>query len=574
VTASANPRVGLLVELGDGLAESVGSADIEAMENTLARALDDEFERLSLPATAAAEVRRYDGRRALQVSIGGRVLPYRPKLLVRAWMANTAHEHHAAPVEHELGSSFPDAWLPAALAALESSSRSTTIQRLAVTLAIAVVRQRPSCLFDGDVAAAYAARAAPKVADMPPATAARLPGILRHLLDLGVRLGGTDPVFDAISWGSKVGLPADELAEHVYADLRHRTVEVALHPDYLESLGLARIDESVSLSDNRLSDTWLEEAEVLDEALFQADGVLLPEVRLVPHSDVEPGMLEVCTLGIPGTRVPGLAPSELLVRSPTERLRQAGIDARPTIDVHNVAEASLVHVDDRIAAEAIGSVLDPVEFVLALVATEVWDARWRLVSVEDVDHYMTVLGYGFPAVVRASTATMPVAALVRTLRLLLQENLSIRNLHGILNRLLLYEHVGFEALPEEYADFVRRGFGDVLASLYAADGRVSAIRVDPSLEGRLAKGRVAASTLREYEEDRVRADVWSVYAKTETEPVLLTTSIARRPLRAILAPELPNLPVLAYEELPLDVEVATVGTITGDRAVGPRTEGS
>jgi type III secretion protein V len=44
-------------------------------------------------------------------------------------------------------------------------------------------------------------------------------------------------------------------------------------------------------------------------------------------------------------------------------------------------------------------------------------------------------------------------------------------------------------------------------------------------------------------------------------PVLLTSPDVRRPLRSLVAPRLPHVAVLAYEELPPDLVVRPVGRV-------------
>jgi flagellar biosynthesis component FlhA len=64
--------------------------------------------------------------------------------------------------------------------------------------------------------------------------------------------------------------------------------------------------------------------------------------------------------------------------------------------------------------------------------------------------------------------------------------------------------------------------------------------------------------------ERIRDATWALVKPEDLAGrpvVVVTTSAARRALRKVLAPELPNLAVLANGELPLRVERQTVGTI-------------
>jgi len=158
----------------------------------------------------------------------------------------------------------------------------------------------------------------------------------------------------------------------------------------------------------------------------------------------------------------------------------------------------------------------------------------------------------------------------RTLRSLLAERVSIRDLSTILDTLA--EHAGKIQDPDLLVDLVRERLGRSITRPYLErDGRLPVITLAPELEEQL-RGVVQRSESGSFLAvdpmtlDRlVRAVQKAVEALglggDDMGPVLLATQSIRSPLRQIVSRFLPRVAVLSHAELPGGVQVVSMGTV-------------
>jgi flagellar biosynthesis protein FlhA len=158
----------------------------------------------------------------------------------------------------------------------------------------------------------------------------------------------------------------------------------------------------------------------------------------------------------------------------------------------------------------------------------------------------------------------------RTLRSLLAERVSIRDLSTILDTLA--EHAGKIQDPDLLIDLVRERLGRSITRPYLEpDGRLPVITLAPELEEQL-RGVVQRSESGSFlAVDPMTLDrlVRSVQRAVEAlgvggddlGPVLLATQSIRSPLRQIVSRFLPRVAVLSHGELPGGVQVVSMGTV-------------
>jgi flagellar biosynthesis protein FlhA len=158
----------------------------------------------------------------------------------------------------------------------------------------------------------------------------------------------------------------------------------------------------------------------------------------------------------------------------------------------------------------------------------------------------------------------------RTLRALLAERVSIRDLGTILDTLA--EHAGKIHDPDLLTDLVRERLGRSITRPYLeSDGRLPVITLAPELEEQL-RGVVQRSESGSFLaldpvtlDGLVRGLQRTVDAMglggDDAGPVLLATQSIRSPLRQIVSRFLPRLAVLSHGELPGGVQVVATGTV-------------
>ena len=158
----------------------------------------------------------------------------------------------------------------------------------------------------------------------------------------------------------------------------------------------------------------------------------------------------------------------------------------------------------------------------------------------------------------------------RTLRALLAERVSIRDLGTILDTLA--EYAGKIQDPDLLTDLVRERLGRSITRPYLEpDGRLSVLTLAPELEDQLRSVVQRSESGSFLAVDPVTLDglVRGVQRAVSAlgigsdgrGPVLLATQSIRSPLRQIVSRFLPRVAVLSHAELPGGVQVISLGTV-------------
>jgi len=193
----------------------------------------------------------------------------------------------------------------------------------------------------------------------------------------------------------------------------------------------------------------------------------------------------------------------------------------------------------------------------------------ELLSRQDVQTLLNHLKQDYPTVVEELIPGVLTVGEVQTvLQQLLSEGVSIRDLVTIAETLADRGRQTKE--PEALTEAVRSSLArQITVQNRASDGQLHAITLHPVLERHLAGSLQQTDTgaalaiepalmqhlLAEVARQMERA------AATGDQPVLLTSSRIRRPLRRLTERSLPALPVLAFNEIASEVEVRAIGTV-------------
>ena len=192
----------------------------------------------------------------------------------------------------------------------------------------------------------------------------------------------------------------------------------------------------------------------------------------------------------------------------------------------------------------------------------------QFVGIQEVRHMLGHMEENFPDLVKEVQRVLPIQTLTEVLRRLVQEYVSIRDLRAVLSAIvewgskekdpvMLVEQIrsslsrqisfqysgGFNLLPafllaNEVEDKIRNAIRQTSVASYI------------SLEPEAAKRIV--SNIRE----RTQQD-----SEVETNPVLVTALDIRRYVRRLIESELPELPVLSYQEIVPEIALQPLGRI-------------
>jgi type III secretion protein V len=203
-----------------------------------------------------------------------------------------------------------------------------------------------------------------------------------------------------------------------------------------------------------------------------------------------------------------------------------------------------------------------------------------LLDVELVESEIAQFHGAFPELAAALVETVSAAHLTGVLRNLLEEEVSIRNLRAIAERIVAYDEIAgdwskfivFDDRQQVVAgdgaarlagctQHARTGLKRYLSHKYTrGQNTLLVYLLDPDFDAQLAAagdndaltGAIRAA---------VREELGAAPATLQS-PVILTTTTLRARLRRLLAPEFPRLAVLCYEELSPDLNIQPLARLS------------
>jgi type III secretion protein V len=214
-----------------------------------------------------------------------------------------------------------------------------------------------------------------------------------------------------------------------------------------------------------------------------------------------------------------------------------------------------------------------------------------MLHLEMVEYDLARLHGVFPDLVIATMSKITLPQLTRILRDLLSEELSIRDLRSILERVLSYDYVVTE--PGKYIVFddrlplseqppewpegslsqhVRNGLKRYITHKFTrGQSTLIVYLLDPEIEKQILahvsyergskRGRALTPEMLDNIRAAVRAEIRSTRV-TSIPPVILTISEIRSCMRQLIASEFPNLFVVSYEELSTDSNIQPIARIS------------
>jgi type III secretion protein V len=194
-------------------------------------------------------------------------------------------------------------------------------------------------------------------------------------------------------------------------------------------------------------------------------------------------------------------------------------------------------------------------------------------DLQDVQDALDQLSESVPALVRAVIPTpIPLPLLVEILRRLVQEQVTIRPLRQILEALSIHAHG--QSDPAELAEEVRGALARYITDRYGREGTLDIHQLDPDIEEALrdALHKGPSGAYLALAPDLARAMVQAarevcVPTPGDRPPVIVTHRDVRRHFRRLIAPELPDVAVLSYDDLAPEVTLKHAALIAFNRAV-------
>ena len=312
----------------------------------------------------------------------------------------------------------------------------------------------------------------------------------------------------------------------------------------------------------------LQRVAALRTQLARELGIVVPPVHVCDNLELAPGAYRVLLSGnvlgsatLKGQRLLAIAPSGPV----------APIEGEPTTDPTFGMPARFIAIRDREMAEALGyTVVEPATVVATHLGELMRTSAYKMLGRQEAQHLVDVLARSAPKVVDDVIPNLlSLGEMLRVLRNLLREGISIRDLRGI-----------FEALadvapqtkdPEQLTEMVRERLAPHSTTrLRGPDNGVSALALAGDVEDLLRQslrdisagtgGALAPDVLKRLTSEGERAS--AKFSALGAPPVVVTAPDLRRYVRAIFERKLPELAVVSFREIEQNVPVRILDTVS------------
>jgi flagellar biosynthesis protein FlhA len=308
----------------------------------------------------------------------------------------------------------------------------------------------------------------------------------------------------------------------------------------------------VSLLDPGLSDEMLRKIRALRKQLAGKLGIIVPPIRIHDNLTLKPDQYVVRLRGNEIARGRLLADNLLAIDS--------GMVSRPvrgeeTQEPAFGLPAIWISPSQKDEAEAAGyTVADPRSVLITHLSEIIKKHSSEILSREDVKHLVDAIRENCPTVVEELVPNvLSLGGVQKVLQNLLAEGIPITDLSGILEAIA--DHAPQAKDPLILTENVRKSIARTICSHVESRGAIGAITLDPSLERAIAMAIQEGSSavvLEPTRSEQMIANIVKAVRETVAggfEAVLLTSSPIRRHVRRIVEHVVPELPVLAYDEL-------------------------
>jgi flagellar biosynthesis protein FlhA len=321
----------------------------------------------------------------------------------------------------------------------------------------------------------------------------------------------------------------------------------------------------VSLVDKRQSGDLLGRVRGVRRKLSQELGFLIPAVHIRDNLDLAPNVYRINLSGVPVGESVIYSDKELAINAGRVFGPLQGIATR---DPAFGMEAVWIDAASRDHAQALGyTVVDPSTVIATHLSFVIQSHANEILGHEEVQQLLNGLAKSAPKLVEDLVPrVLPLSTVVRVLQSLLAERIPIRNIRTIIETLA--EHAPRSQDAAVLLSHVRVALGrQIVQDIAGIAAELPVITFEADLE-RLLSGSLAANSTSPGLEpglaERLQQRVGEASRRQEAAgeaPVLLVPPPLRAQLARFLRAALPNLHVLAWNEIPDNRKVRVVTAV-------------
>jgi flagellar biosynthesis protein FlhA len=320
----------------------------------------------------------------------------------------------------------------------------------------------------------------------------------------------------------------------------------------------------IPIADKSQGGDLFERITMVRRQIAQELGIIVPPIRIRDNIQLRPNSYTIKIRGVDvakGEIIPGY----LMVINP-EDLKVEGIDTKEPIFG---LPARWVPIEARSLIEGKGYTVIEGSAVIATHLTEIIKQHGdELLTRQDVQRLIDVVRENYPAVADDALNQLSLGEIQRLLQALLRERVPLRDLVTILE--IASDTARVTKDLEIMLQRVREGLGRIISREWATpEGTLPVILIDPKTEEKLVSSlfKTDQGTILSLEPESWQNLINRTSALIEEstkkgfQPVIVTSSQLRLPLKRLLERFFPQISVLAYSEIDRTLKLENIGVI-------------
>jgi flagellar biosynthesis protein FlhA len=298
-------------------------------------------------------------------------------------------------------------------------------------------------------------------------------------------------------------------------------------------------------------------------------GIVVPPIHVRDNLELKPNEYRLLLKGIEIARAEAIA-DRLMVLNP----EKVEIDI-PGIPVKEPAfglPGLWIKKSDSERAQVAGlTVVDAATVVATHLTEAIKGNAHDLLGRQELQAILDAVSRSHPKVVEdLIPGTLPAGVVLRVLRNLLKEKVSVKNILTILETCADFGHMTKD--PDILTEYVRQALMRTISTPYIQNNVISVMALDPAIDGMISSsiqhtehGSYLALDPEKSQKIlmTLNKEVNSV-GKQGLVPILLTSPISRAYVKRLTERYMPDLVVLSHNEIPPDVTIKNLGLVRID----------
>ena len=298
-------------------------------------------------------------------------------------------------------------------------------------------------------------------------------------------------------------------------------------------------------------------------------GVVVPPIHVRDNLELKPNEYRLLLKGIEIARAEAIA-DRLMVLNP----EKVDIDI-PGIPVKEPAfglPGLWIKKADSERAQVAGlTVVDAATVVATHLTEAIKGNAHDLLGRQELQSILDSVSRTHPKVIEdLIPGTMPAGIVLRVLRNLLKEKVSVKNILTILETLADFGHISKD--PDILTEYVRQALMRTISIPYILGNTISVLALDPNVDGMISSSiqHTEHGSYLALDPEKSQKILMTLnkevnnVGKQGLVPILLTSPISRAYVKRLSERYMPDLVVLSHNEIPPDVTIKNLGLVRID----------